>query len=162
MVRKLSFIICLVSYLTITGCVERKLTITTEPSGALVLLNDEEIGISPVTVGFEWYGDYNIKLSKENYETLATHRNLPRPMRDKFPFDFFDDAFRTRIDEYSWNFKLEPKVQPTKEELIEKAVNLRKEALVDPNAIAPKNLKPYKPKTVKPKADKKKSDTKKK
>ncbi|MEN6384896.1 MAG: PEGA domain-containing protein, partial [Phycisphaerales bacterium] len=126
------------------------------PTGALVLLNEEEIGVSPVTVGFEWYGDYNIRLSKENYQTLVTHQSLQRPLRDSFPFDLFDDMFRTRIDEYSWNFKLEPLVQPTKEELIEKAVNLRKEALVDPNAIAPKGLKPYKPKVSKPKAEKKK------
>jgi hypothetical protein len=160
MVRKLALIISLISYLAISGCIERKLTITTEPSGALVLLNDEEIGTSPVTVGFEWYGDYNVRLSKQNFQTLVTHRKLAQPMRDKFPLDLFDDMFKTRIDEYSWNFKLEPLVQPTKEELIEKAMNLRKEALVDPNAIAPKGIKPAKPKTAKPKADKKKTETK--
>ncbi|MCP4263659.1 MAG: PEGA domain-containing protein, partial [Planctomycetes bacterium] len=44
--------------LLLSGCVERKLTINTEPQGALVILNDEEIGTSPVTVSFEWYGDY--------------------------------------------------------------------------------------------------------
>jgi hypothetical protein len=65
--------------LFLTGCVERKLTINTEPQGALVILNDEEIGTSPVTVSFEWYGDYWVRISKEGYESLNTHRPLKGP-----------------------------------------------------------------------------------
>ncbi len=155
MVRKLFLIGFFASSCLLVGCVERKLTITTEPAGALVLLNDEEIGTSPVTVGFEWYGDYNVRVSKENYTTLVTHRNLARPLRDKFPFDLFDDMFRTRIDEYAWNFKLEPYVPQVKEDMIDRAVNLRKETLVEPNSIKPKNYKPKYPKPVKKKVDKK-------
>lgn len=140
-VRKLFLFLFFVSACFYCGCVERKLTIVTEPAGALVSLNDEEIGTSPVTVGFEWYGDYNIRLSKEGYITTSTHRSLQRPLRDRFPFDLLDDMFRTRTDEYSWNFKLEPYEAPDKEELIDRAISLRKEALVDPNAIVPKNTK---------------------
>ncbi|TFG50593.1 MAG: PEGA domain-containing protein, partial [Candidatus Brocadiia bacterium] len=68
----------------ICGCVERQLTIKTEPAGGLVLLNDEEIGESPVAVSFEWYGDYDIKIYKDGYETLKTHRLLKAPWYDKF------------------------------------------------------------------------------
>jgi len=46
-----------IAALLLTGCVERKLTINTEPAGAMVTLNDEQIGESPVTVTFNWYGD---------------------------------------------------------------------------------------------------------
>lgn len=158
MVRKLIFISCCVSSLFLNSCVERKLTITTEPPGALVVLNDEEIGQSPVTVGFEWYGDYNITISKQNYITLHDHKNLPRPLNDKFPLDFFDDAFHTRIDEYAWNFKLQPYVPPTKEELIDRAVQLRQEALIDPNGIGyPKPLPPKKVKSKPAKTNDKKA-----
>jgi hypothetical protein len=156
MVRKLFLIGFYISCSLLVGCVERKLTITTEPAGALVALNDEEIGTSPVTVGFEWYGDYNVRISKENYTTLVTHRNLPRPLRDKFPFDLLDDMFRTRVDEYAWNFKLEPYVPPVKEDMINRAVGLRAETMIDPNAVKPKNYKPKYPKPEKKKADKKK------
>jgi hypothetical protein len=155
MVRKLFLIGFFISSCFLTGCVERKLTITTEPAGALVLLNDDEIGTSPVTVGFEWYGDYNVRISKESYVTLVTHRNLPRPLRDRFPFDLLDDMFRTRVDEYSWNFQLEPYTPPVKEDMIDRAVSLRKETLVDPNAITPKGYNPKVPKAPKQKADKK-------
>lgn len=126
-----------------TGCVERKITISTEPSGALVLLNDEEVGTSPVTVGFEWYGDYGVQISKDGYQTLKTHQNLKRPIADRFPVDFFADIFSSKIYEYSWNFKLEPLQPIDKEKLIKSAVDLQKQALIpieeDPTKKAKKN-----------------------
>ncbi len=62
-------VVGLVAVTILSGCVERKLTINTAPPGAMVVLNDEEIGTSPVTVSFEWYGDYNVRVSKEGFET---------------------------------------------------------------------------------------------
>jgi len=130
-----------------SGCVERKLTIVTEPEGALVALNDEEIGTSPVTVGFEWYGDYAVRITRDGYQTLNTHQNLKRPLRDKFPFDLLADMFITKIDAYSWTFKLEPYQQTQKDELIKSAAGLRKEALVDPNGEFSLKRKAKKPKS---------------
>ena len=57
--------VSLLVLIVLAGCVERKLTINTKPQGALVALNDEEIGESPVTVSFNWYGDYCVRISKE-------------------------------------------------------------------------------------------------
>ena len=111
------------------GCVERYLTINTEPQGALVTLNDEEIGTSPVTVSFNWYGDYNVRISKEGYETLKTHRKLKRPWYDKFPFDFFAQILSPRriVDSYEWTFTLALKQYPTREELIQNAEKLKRQ-----------------------------------
>jgi len=121
-------IIGLVAVTILSGCVERKLTINTEPQGAIVVLNDEEIGNSPVTVSFEWYGDYNVRVSKEGFETLKTHRKLEAPWYDGFPFDFFTllNPERT-VDEYEWTFDLEPKKEVSREELIENAEELKKQ-----------------------------------
>ena len=107
----------------LTGCVERRLTINTEPQGAQVILNDEEIGTSPVTVGFNWYGDYWVRISKEGYETLNTHRNLKAPWYDHFPFDFFAQIVNPKriVDSYEWTFELSPKKEISREELIQKA-----------------------------------------
>jgi len=114
--------------LLLAGCVERKLTINTEPQGATVFLNDEEIGISPVTVSFEWYGDYNVRISKEGYETLKTHRELKGPWYDQFPFDFFAMLNPKRtVDSYEWTFELAPKVESTPKELIDAAKQLKSE-----------------------------------
>jgi hypothetical protein len=114
-----------------SGCVERRLTINTEPQGALVLLNDEEIGTSPVTTSFQWYGDYNVLIRKEGYETLKTHRELEGPWYDSFPFDFFAQIIRPKriVDSYEWTFALEEKKQISREQLIQNAQELKKEAL---------------------------------
>jgi hypothetical protein len=115
--------------LLLGGCVERKLTINTQPQGATVTLNDEEIGQSPVTVSFNWYGDYNVRISKEGYETLKTHRALKGPWYDNFPFDFFAQVISSRriVDSYEWTFKLEEIQQPNRENLIQKAETLKKQ-----------------------------------
>jgi hypothetical protein len=118
----------LITAIILAGCVERNLTINTEPQGALVVLNDEEIGTSPVTVSFEWYGDYDVRISKEGYETLKTHRNLKAPRHDAFPFDLFSLLNPERIvDSYEWTFELAPKKEISREELIQNAEELKKQ-----------------------------------
>lgn len=113
--------------LLLTGCVERKLTINTEPAGAMVTLNDEQIGESPVTVAFNWYGDYWVRAGKEGYETLQTHRELKAPWYDWFPLDFFAQVLYPGriVDSYEWTFELAPRQDPTREQLLEQADTLR-------------------------------------
>jgi len=122
-------VVSLIVVTILGGCVERKLTINTEPQEALVVLNDEEIGSSPVTVSFEWYGDYNVRISKEGFETLKTHRKLEWPWYDKFPFDFFAQILNPKriVDSYEWTFELAPKKGISREELIQNAEELKKQ-----------------------------------
>jgi hypothetical protein len=122
-----SIICCLVASLLLCGCVERRLTINTKPQGAVVALNDEEIGESPVTVNFNWYGDYCVRISKEGYETLNTHRDLKGPWYDYFPFDFFAQIVNPNriVDSYEWTFELSPRRQISRDELIQNARALK-------------------------------------
>ena len=117
----------IVSGLFLTGCVERKLTINTEPQGAVVTLNDEEIGTSPVTVGFQWYGDYNVSIAKPGYETLKTNKELKAPLHDTFPLDFMTQCLNPQriVDSYEWTFTLEEKKPVDKDQLIKEAQNLK-------------------------------------
>ena len=62
-----------------SGCVERTMKIQTDPPGALVVVNDEEVGLSPVKFSFLWYGDYEIILRRVGYETLRTHYRVEAP-----------------------------------------------------------------------------------
>ncbi len=112
------------------GCVERKLTINTNPAGAQVFLNDEEIGVSPVTTSFNWYGDYNITIRKQGCETLQTHRKLQAPWYDLFPFDFVTQILYPGriVDSCEWSFDLKPQKEISRQELIEAA-----EQIKDPN-----------------------------
>jgi len=117
----------LVVAVILCGCVERKLTIRTEPPGALVVLNDEEIGESPVTVGFSWYGDYCVRISKEGYQTLDTHQALDGPWYDDFPFDFFAQILNPKriVDSYEWTFELSPMPPISRDELIRSAEQIK-------------------------------------
>jgi len=119
----------LIAGLLLGGCVERQLTINTKPGGALVILNDEEIGTSPVTVSFNWYGDYWVRISKPGFETLNTHRELKGPWYDYFPFDFFAQIINPKriVDSYEWTFELAPRKEITREELIQNAEAFKKQ-----------------------------------
>ena len=105
------------------GCVERKLTIVTNPAEAKVWLNDEEIGSTPVTTNFNWYGDYRIRVEKSGYAILNTHQDLKRPLHDRFPLDFIAECLWPGriVDSYTWEFNLEPSKPIASEELIDKA-----------------------------------------
>ena len=118
------------SVLLLSGCVERKLTINTEPQGAIVALNDEEIGISPVTIEFNWYGDYNIRIEKQGYETLNTHRKLKGPVHDRFPFDFMYEVLWPGrvIDEYEWSFRLTAYEPVDRDELLRASEVMKEKA----------------------------------
>ena len=121
--------VCIATAAVLSGCVERQLTINTQPQGAIVVLNDEEIGISPVTVNFNWYGDYNVRIQKEGFETLKTHRKLKGPWYDSFPFDFVAQILwpKTITNSYDWTFQLSPLTLPTREQLIKNAQNLKEQ-----------------------------------
>lgn len=114
-----------------TGCVRRTLTVRTEPEGAIVLLNDEEVGLSPVTVDFTWYGDYDVIIRKEGYETLKTHHRISAPWYELTPLDF---VFETMVpftlhDQHDTQFELELEQLPARAELIDRAAALRDRTL---------------------------------
>ena len=121
----------LVAVCCLGGCVRRTLTIHTEPAGALVFLNDEEVGRSPVTTDFTWYGDYDVILRREDCQTLHTHMMVKAPWYQIPPIDFFFEVLWPRriLDARSFDFELQPEQRPTRAELIDRARELRDRAL---------------------------------
>ena len=127
----LSITIVLAVSASLSGCVRRTVTITTEPPNALVFLNDQEIGRSELTTDFLWYGDYDVVIRKEGYETLKTHWEIKPPWYQHIPFDFFAEVLwpgHVR-DAHARHFVLGEQVIPTEEELIERAEQTRELAL---------------------------------
>ncbi|MCD6364760.1 MAG: PEGA domain-containing protein [Planctomycetes bacterium] len=108
------------------GCVEREMTITTDPPGALVFVSDKEIGRSPVSQRFLWYGDYDIILRLKGYKTLKTHANLRPPIYEIPPLDLLSAiAPWTYYDRRYLHFEMEKLVIPGDDELIRRAKALR-------------------------------------
>ena len=109
------------------GCVRRTLTINTEPAGALVFLNDEEIGRTPVTTDFTWYGDYDLIIRHEGCQTLNTHVNVLAPWYQHPPIDFAAEVLWPGriVDARSYDFTLTPAEPPDRETLIDRAQTFR-------------------------------------
>ncbi len=114
-----------------TGCVRRTVTITTAPQGAAVLLNDKAIGTTPVTVDFTWYGDYDVILRKDGYETLKTHHRLQTPWYELPGLDFISEVlvpFNIH-DKQEMAFALEKREPINKDALLKNAAEARDRTL---------------------------------
>ncbi len=107
------------------GCIRRTLTITTEPSGALLWLNDREIGRTPVEVDFDYYGTYDVRLERDGYEPMMTSGKADAPWWDTVVLDLFAEAVPgTLMSHVRWHYVMQP-VDEDRERLIDRARRLR-------------------------------------
>lgn len=91
------------------GCLERRITITSEPPGALVWVNDVEIGRTPVDTDFVFYGDFDVRLRKDGFEPITTHKKANAPWYEIPPFDFVAMSIPINFDtDVKWHFDLQP------------------------------------------------------
>jgi len=114
------------------GCVERVMRITTEPAGARVVVNDEDVGLSPARFTFLWYGDYDIVVRKPGFKTVRTHHRVDAPWHQYPPFDLVAETMiaTTIRDEHDVPLiRMEPDVAVPAEVLVERATQLRDETL---------------------------------
>ncbi len=112
------------------GCVERRYTIRSDPPGALVIVNDEEIGTTPVSRAFTFYGDRKIRLIREGYEVHDVIQPIEAPYWDNLATEFFTENLipYTMRDERTFTYKLTP-AQPTDANaLMNRAESLRTQA----------------------------------
>ncbi len=70
-----------------SGCVRRTLTVTSDPPDALLYLNGNEVGRTPYSHDFTWYGTYDVELRKENFQALKTRGKVIAPWWQWIPFD---------------------------------------------------------------------------
>lgn len=93
--------------LGLAGCRTRTLEITTDPPGALVWLNDEQVGRTPLEVGFVHHGTYEVRARLEGYAPLVTRESTRATLEEQPGFDFVTQSFPgdTRV---RWFFTLEP------------------------------------------------------
>lgn len=128
---------CVAAGLAVGGCVERNITIASDPPGAIAYLNDVEVGRTPIKVPFTWYGDYDVRLRLERNEGTAekpvmrryylhTHKVASAPPFQWMGVDLFCELTPGEYkDEKLWAFALEPVVDPSDEELTARAKALQ-------------------------------------
>ncbi len=108
-----------------TGCVRRTISIVSTPPGALVWLNDREVGRTPIEVEFLYYGTYDVRIVKDGYEPLITSGKADAPLWDVVGIDLAAELmpldFHSRVE---WAYQLEP-LTNDEPGLIQRARDLR-------------------------------------
>ena len=110
------------------GCVERKVLIRSNPPGALVYVDEHEVGITPVAISPIYYGTRTIRLVKDGCETKTVKEPMPPPWYEIPPLDFFSENVvpGTLNDTRTLDFQLQPQGVVPKEELLARAESLRR------------------------------------
>ena len=103
------------------GCVQRKLTVKSDPPGAEVYFNDRYIGQTPLDFDFEWYWEHKVELRKEGYETISNFETIKAPVYMWIPFDLVMELLPFSVkDDHQLTYTLEPEkpLDETKETVV--------------------------------------------
>ncbi len=125
MKRMLLIAAAVIGSVSTIGCVERTLNITSEPEGALVYLNDEEVGRTPVSIPFTFYGTYDVRLEHEGYQALWTQQRAKAPWWEAPGPDLAAEVVPHHKTEQNWHFTMSPLPEPDSEKVVERAKQLR-------------------------------------
>jgi hypothetical protein len=113
-----------------TGCVRRRMTVRTNPPGAVVYVDEQRIGVSPVSTNFIYYGTRNVQVAKDGYETVKEKHRLAPPWYQYPVIDFFAEnlwPFELR-DERVLDFELPPQQATSPAKVMDRAGQLRSSA----------------------------------
>jgi len=137
--RVTRLIALVVMALGLTGCVERRFLVVSNPPGATVLVNGENVGVTPASVPFTYYGKYDITLIRDGYQTRTYEKPIRRPWFEYFPLDFFaENVYPGHIqDNRVLTFEMEPLIQPRTEDVLNQARTLRERGTVLPSPLDP-------------------------
>ena len=95
-------------FLFFSGCVRRKVTITSTPSEALVWVNSQEVGRTPLVFEFTYDGVYDVRLMHEECIALSTSASTDPPIWDLPGVDFFAEILPVEFTrDVAWHFELE-------------------------------------------------------
>lgn len=142
--RPLAVACATLALLCASGCVQRRITIRSNPPGALVYIDTYEIGKTPCSVGYIYYGTRQIKLVKDGYETLTLMQWIPPPWYQIPPLDFVaENVVPAEIrDERTYTYQLVPTRMVPTNQLLGRAENLRQATRLENIAAGPPAPRP--------------------
>ena len=128
--RSLWLTLTLVILTSHVGCVRRRMTIRSNPPGAVVFVDERRIGVTPVSTSFTYYGTRNVQLVKDGYESVTEEHKFSPPWYQFPVVDFFAEnlwPFETR-DERILDFELPPQQSVPPTQVLQRANQLRDDA----------------------------------
>ncbi|MEM9700923.1 MAG: PEGA domain-containing protein [Planctomycetota bacterium] len=112
-----------------TGCqsTHRRLTIDTQPRGAVVLVDGEPVGFTPASISYDYYATRRITLIKDGFQQESFLLPLESPWWQRAPLEFVtDNLLPTQVeDRRVINRVLKPKVISPADDVINRADELR-------------------------------------
>ena len=135
--RSRAFLVLFLPFV-LAGCVERLISIRSEPTGADVFVDGERRGSTPHIERYSFYGGREITLVKKGYRSNRRLVELNAPWWQIFPFDLITDVVIpfTLTDRVELNIVLE-KEPPAAEalgETLKHAEEAREKANLPPEA----------------------------
>jgi hypothetical protein len=102
--------------------------VRSNPPGAIVYVDDYEVGTTPCAVNFTYYGTRKIRLVKDGCETLTVMQSIPAPWYEYPVVDFVSENLvpgQIR-DQRVLEYQLQPQLMVPTEQLIARAEALRR------------------------------------
>ncbi len=114
-----------------TGCVQRRMMITSFPEGAAVTIDHQPVGYTPVTVPYQYAGTREILLEKDGFKPIRVKQDLHTPWYLYPPLSLVTEnfAFREIKDTQVFDFQMQPLDQVNDQDLVDRAENLRGQVL---------------------------------
>ncbi len=118
-----------ITLLTAPGCIRRRMTIDSVPRGAMVYVDEKQIGRTPISTDFTYYGTRNIRLELDHYQTLRIRQPVRPPWYQYPVIDFFADTCSPNEvkDQHTWTYTLLPQVVAARDQVLSQADQLRKD-----------------------------------
>jgi hypothetical protein len=112
---------------SLTGCVQRRFLVRSQPEGAFVSIDRQPIGLTPLSVPWTYNGTREIQLEKDGYKTIKVQQRVKPRWYETFPVSFVTENFWPREirDERLLEFQMEPKTQVQGNLLLDRANDLR-------------------------------------
>jgi hypothetical protein len=114
----------------LTGCVERRYVITSDPPGAIVYENGKPVGPTPADGSFVYHGNYRFTLVHDGFEPLQVDQPIPLPWYEYPPIDFVaENLIPWRIKNvHRFHYQLPPLQAVPSDQLTNRAQQLRDRA----------------------------------
>ncbi len=99
--------IAAVALLCGAGCTQRTIEVTSEPPGALVWINDAEVGRTPLQADFRFFGTYDVRVRLDGYEPIYAGMKAQTPLHEQPGIDLLaaPSNLKTLVQ---WHFVLVP------------------------------------------------------
>ncbi|MGL6194183.1 MAG: PEGA domain-containing protein [Thermoguttaceae bacterium] len=125
--RLIILLVMIAQLIPVIGCVRRRLTLRSEPPGAVVFLDKREIGKTPISTNFNYYGKREVKFVKDGYETHTEIIDIRAPWYEWPGIDFVSEVLVPGeiTDKRNWDVKLRPQTVVSPDDLVAQAERLK-------------------------------------